>query len=1502
MGPLPVVAPVTLFQSQNYKLCVSLGLSLRAVTPVRAVLDTGAGPNLVREDVLPMGWQKFLVPGQALPRVNNASGRRMPVKGVVALTVQVGEMVRRVRFIVASSLSVPCILGCHFINAHVYGIFPRERRVDLREGGSISLLGKFDACRPSQAALSVTPASNKVRLARTVAIAPRTEAHVQVVCAVSGLCLLIGDTKLRKSPVSLASGVAEVRPHVPFRVRVINPTHQTSTLPKGMVIGHAEFQPEQILSLDADPEGPSGGVPSVAATSVPKDATQGVEVPWSDRVDLAHLDPKERTAVLAMLEPHREMWDGRLGTVTATSHRIDVVPGAKPIHAQPYRAGARAREVERQEIEKMLTQKVIEPASSEWASPIVLVPKSDGSLRFCVDYRRLNAITVPDTYPLPRMDECIDSLGDAAVFTTLDCNSGYWQIPVRPADRDKTTFTSHYGIYRFLRLPFGLRNAPATFQRAIDVILSGIKWNTCLVYLDDVIIFSPDRVSHLRHVDEALTLLRNAGLSLKLGKCRFFSETVDYLGHVIRPGRLGVAEKNTDALRGAPCPTTQTELRSFLGLCNVYRRFVPHFSSLAAPLNAYLTKGKPPLLGKLSDAAISAFETLRKKLLSPPVLALPRSKGQLWLDTDASQGQLGCCLLQKQPEGPPLPLGYWSRTLNAAERNYSTTEKECLAIVWAVTHLRPYLEGVEFTVRTDHHALRWVMNLAEAQGRLARWRLRLSEFSFKVEYSPGATHHAADTMSRLPKQAVPDDPIDVDIPVDSVSINYLSDPLTPRALEPDTPDPIQETELLVPAEVFDHQCRDPVSRHLSSRLGLDPTWDYDGNGLLVHRAPSGEIQVHIPPVLRPRGPFAIVQPLAEDGSDLSGGVQAEFTAPEVTADDPVLPIGRPSPQGQQGPEERPRILWNPRSPNRSQAVTTSHCGLALATEWTSDSESHIPGGNEENEGALTPEEIREAQGQDDACRRLLAIQPTKGVYDLDEEGLLIRIAPSDGTRQIVVPPGLIRRVLYNEHYPVSAGHPGAHKMFLTIRRSFFWPGMAADVYETVRRCDSCARNRISENRRTNPLKLFPAKGPLESLAMDILGPMPRTRHGNRFLLVITDRYSKVTKTVPLRVVTALSVARAFCDHWVFSYGAPVSLLTDNGPQFTAKFFQAVCGELGVKKVFTTAYHPQSNGQVERYNRTILAALRGYVARRQDDWDDYTSSLTYAYNCRVHASLGMPPFELALTRPPPTTALQVQPRAEELAPLAQKQAFLERLKTLRLRADGQLSTAQERYKRSYDRGVKPKNARLREGDEAYVRVEVTDAGRSHKLESQVHGPYRVLENAGHTLRLQVGLDAIRVSSDRVTPAPGHQGTQQDPVVVPEPRESPAQEPDPVTEMRASQRPVVAGPGRTPERWRKEGASATQKPNRVRFDIPSDCPTPRSREEYVIDRLVDVEQDAQGKTFYRVRWLGYKPEEDTWEWEGNLPNHFIRRYKKGASRKARGDLRVAELMYLGLGPHF
>jgi RNase H-like domain found in reverse transcriptase/Integrase zinc binding domain len=592
-------------------------------------------------------------------------------------------------------------------------------------------------------------------------------------------------------------------------------------------------------------------------------------------------------------------------------------------------------------------------------------------------------------------------------------------------------------------------------------------------------------------------------------------------------------------------------LRSFLGLCNIYRRFVPRFAALAAPINIYITKGNQPVLGKLSEAARKAFEALRQKLLSPPVLALPRRDGHLWLDKDAFDDQLGCCLLQEQPSGPALPLGYWSRTLSAAERNYSTTEKECLAIVWAVNHLRPYLEGVDFTVRTDHHELRWAMNFAEAQGRLARWRLRLAEFTFKVEYSLWATHHAADVMSRLPLRENPEppaDPIDVDIPVDLVTENCSPQAL---ALAENSTDPIQEVAVLHPEYLFDAQCSGQTARRRDAQLDTDPTWDFDRHGVLVQRLPSGEIELHVTHGLRAGGPYAVVLTLAEDGSVLSegggGGVSDRWFFDRY----PTLFPAPQSPGGSlaTGVTPRPpRILW------RNAPDQSSGRGIALTNEWRAVQPDVVPDGQEENKGAVSSDELRDAQSLDELCQQLMDVKPRGALLDLDARGLVIQIAPSDWTRQIVVPRGLIRRILVNEDYPATAGHLGAHRMFLSIRRAYLWPGMAADVYQTVKSCEASARNRITERRKTNFLKLFPAKGPLESVAMDILGPLPKSKHDNRFQLVITDRYSKVTRTVPLRATTALSVARAFCEQWDYVYGAPMTLITDNGPKFTAKVF------------------------------------------------------------------------------------------------------------------------------------------------------------------------------------------------------------------------------------------------------------------------------------------------------------------------------------------------------------
>jgi Integrase zinc binding domain len=287
------------------------------------------------------------------------------------------------------------------------------------------------------------------------------------------------------------------------------------------------------------------------------------------------------------------------------------------------------------------------------------------------------------------------------------------------------------------------------------------------------------------------------------------------------------------------------------------------------------------------------------------------------------------------------------------------------------------------------------------------------------------------------------------------------------------------------------------------------------------------------------------------------------------------------------------------------------------------------------------EELRYEQAHDTEIADLLTTGSSgrHPVIDVNDDGIAIRKAPLDRFEQILVPMALRPRVIYLEHYPRSADHPGVTKMFRSMRKRYFWKNMYREIEDAVRSCEQCARNNVQERIRVNKMQLFTAHEPLEFVAIDILGPPTKTPHGNRFLLVISDRFSKLTRTIPMRTTTALAVAKAFCTHWVFSYGPSRYLLSCNGTHFAAKFFLEVFRELGIAKVFTTAYHPQTNGQVERFNRTILNTLRTYVAKSQSYWDEYTSAITYGYNSWIHASLGFPPFELVLSRPPPPLALE-----------------------------------------------------------------------------------------------------------------------------------------------------------------------------------------------------------------------------------------------------------------------
>ena len=1437
-------------------MSVAVGVTTAIMTPVRAIFDTGAGPNLIRRDQLPDDWESYRVFGTQNPPIVGAGGRRLAQKGTVTLVVEIGDLRVRGRFIVVDGLAAPCILGCQFINRHIANILPKEKRIHLSNGTVVSILKGSDPLTPTSEKTAEKEAenrpSNTVRVAKTVTIPARAESHIWVNCQSPGLQFL----QAKHSPslgLSIANGVADVVPLKPFLVRVLNTSLQPRVLPKNMVVGHAFPNPQGIINLVTLEDSPTPVTPDIDGDT------------WRDEVDLSHLPASVRDAVYELLRSHRHMWDGHLGEVRATEHRIDLVPGAKPVHAQPYRAGPKAREAEQEEVLRMLKAGVIEPASTDWASPVVLVPKPDGSLRFCVDYRKLNALTIGDSYPLPRMDECIDSLGDATIFSTLDCNSGYWQIPVRDEDKDKTTFTCHEGTFRFTRMPFGLKNAPATFQRGADVILSGLRWKSCLVYLDDIIIFSRTIEDHFKHLGEVLHLLSRAGLSLKLKKCHFFKETVNYLGHVIRPGKLEVASKNTEALKTAQPPSTQSELRSFLGLCNVYRRFVPGFAKVAAPLNALLRKGTPPKLDPLTGDQLQAFETLRDKLLHPPVLALPRATGRYILDTDASAEQVGCCLLQKHPDGTRHPIGYWSHSLNSAERNYSTTEKECLAIVWAVQQLRPYLEGQKFLIRTDHHALRWVLNLADAQGRLARWRLRLSEFDFEVEYSPGREHHAADFMSRRgsPLCSV-SSPVSEEPSVDSDIPCFLVDepvPILPISVE----------------QVRELQQEDPGYPSLANALTKGCSLDFDPNGNVGVVLPNGEFQLSLPPALTTTGPIAIVEsqpfppsnPVRGDAHHLrKGEIQGNgeyFSppSPEITPSNEsqaprsllfghLTRLGRhicelvQSPQ----PAERVEPLRSPGESKQQPEVSTDPVYLA-----------------EVRPAAIQTEELMREQATDPDCQRYSTYAGPDSLFDFNEDGILVRKAPLDGSRQVVVPASLQPRVLHLEHFPKTAGHPGITRMFRTLRKTFFWPKMAVDVATTVRECTVCAKNRMKERTRTNYLKLFPASGPLEDVSMDLLGPLPKTQHGNRFLLVITDRFSKLTRTVPLRSTSAYAVSRAFCDHWAFVYGPPRIVLTDNGPQFAAKFFLAVCRELGIDKVFSSAYHPQTNGQVERFNRTIVNSLRGYVQDRQEDWDEFTGALTFAYNCRVHSSLKLAPFELVLSRPPPSLTLNRPEFSQDQPATSVKLEFLTKLRQLLPEARRELAAAQARYKRGYDSHVRLKNQSIEDGSFVYIRREVHDPGLNPKLDSPVDGPFEVVSNYGNTFLLRIADQLVRVSSDRVTPAPRLNTGEMTPAAVPsdeDQAEPPASGPeDPVAA------PAKADEPSPDEEFEPDGGLANNR---------TADPTGEDEPEYVMEKIVGMKQIPTGGHLYKVRWYGYAPADDTWEPLEHLPPNVVRRYHK------------------------
>ena len=463
---------------------------------------------------------------------------------------------------------------------------------------------------------------------------------------------------------------------------------------------------------------------------------------------LGHLSESQQADLVEVISSFPSLFGDTPTRTNVIEHDIDV-GDALPIHQRFYRVSPEKRVSLDAEVKYMLDNCIAVPSFSSWASPCILVPKPDKTFRFCTDFRKLNAVTKPDSFPLPRMEDCVDQVGHAAFVSKFDLLKGYWQVPLYERARDLSAFITPNGLFSYNVMPFGLRNAPATFQRLMSRVLGDLEG--CTVYLDDVVVVSDSWPSHVERVRALFLRLAEARLTINLAKCEFARATVTYLGRVVGQGKVRPVAEKIRAVQFYPPPTTKKELMRFLGLVGYYRGFCRNFSEVVAPLTDLLKMRVPFVWSPLCQ---QAFERIKSLLCEAPVLAAPRFDRPFALQVDASHIGVGGVLLQADELGLEKPVCFFSKKFNSYQLNYSTIEKEALALVWALTNFEVYLGSgaVPVVVYTDHNPLLFLNSLQCPNQRLIRWSLFLQSHWLDIRHIKGAENVVADALSRVPQE------------------------------------------------------------------------------------------------------------------------------------------------------------------------------------------------------------------------------------------------------------------------------------------------------------------------------------------------------------------------------------------------------------------------------------------------------------------------------------------------------------------------------------------------------------------------------------------------------------------------------------------------------------------------------------------------------------------------------------------------------------------------------
>jgi transposase InsO family protein len=859
-------------------------------------------------------------------------------------------------------------------------------------------------------------------------------------------------------------------------VRLMNPTPAAIEIAAGRIIGF--YMPAE-LDEETDDERVMAQLNRMEKST---------ECEWPAHLKEAagswckELKEEEEGAVKDLLYRYQDVFssgDFDIGCTGVVKHSIRLKPDVKPVRQRPYRhAPVQEEEIERQ-VNLLKENGLIEEGRGAWSSPVVLVKKKDGRWRFCIDYRRINALSESDAYPLPRIDDSLDALGGNHYFSTLDMTSGYWQVELEEETKEKSAFVTRSGLWQWRVLPFGLTTAPSTFERLMETVMRGLQWKTLLVYLDDLIVFSKDLKTHLERLEEVFKRLRRANLKLKPSKCKLFTQEVDYLGHVVGKEGIKTDPKKVDAVKNWPRPQHKKDVRAFLGLTSYYRKFIQSYAEKSKPLTQLTTKHAPFYW---QEDHQRSFELLKDSLIQAPVLKYPDFTKSFILDTDASDLAVGAVLGQRQDEGEVV-VAYYSKMLSSEQNRYCATRKELLAVVKAVKHFRHYLLGRTFVIRTDHASLTWLMRQTNLTGQVARWVETLSEYSFQLEHRGGLKHMNADALSR-------------------------------------------------------QQCSDCVQCRRAFKVTI----------------PVAELSCESTVELRS------VNKLSE-------------LAKQQQEDINISPIYK--------------------AKRRSNEVNQE---LFKESSW----------------------ETKQLAKMADH------------LFFRDDGVLVARLPIKNRRRDLQLCPQVLRAEIVKAKHELA--HLGMQKTLSRIQLDWWWPGMVAEVRRYVKSCDTCQQSKtVKSNSAGERQHLFVGR-PFQKLAVDLVGPFEETERGNRWILVVTDHFTRWSDAIAIPDATA-SVVATVLDERIFCYlGVPETIHTDQGSQFESELFQECCRIWGAEKTRTAPYSPTANGICERGNKTLGSSLRALMIDQEHrQWDLLLPQIMRTIRATPHTTTGETPNYLTLGR-------------------------------------------------------------------------------------------------------------------------------------------------------------------------------------------------------------------------------------------------------------------------------